>query len=535
MAHKKLILILNASQEFIRYSGTNSKHTAAEETRLFHALSDLYLPLLAAFESLENDKIPFKMGIVLSPTLCTLLSDAKIQQQYLDWLDLQIEFGEQEVKGGFDPSTHSTAQRCLAILVENKNLFLRYDCNLVKKFLEYHKKGVVELLATCGTDIFLPHYRDMPEIINAQVETGIHAFRNFFGRMPEGFWLPELGYCCGIEKSLSAYGINYTVLNAQSLLLAEKLADKGIFFPIRLDNALVAFSNAPKTDAELFGEKGYAANPVYRNQNCDAGFELPADRLSNFLDEGTPRYAIGYKYWNKGRITSAKDESVGVYDHAAAEKQCAADAERFLAAQLEKLAKAEQLLPDTNPLSLTITIDSYTIQNNWAEFPTWITCLFRAAAKTDGADFDLCRNLLDRRFEFQKIKPYYGAAGGFGYGEHLLSSKNSWMLRYVKKASERMIALAERFPTDTGLKMRLLNAAAKELLLAQSSCWAKMIENADMPEAAAAHFSQSIKDFTVVFDGLGANMVSTAWLTKIEAAHPIFSWLSYRIFNKNHK
>ncbi len=532
MSNKKLILVLNAAQEFIRYSGTNNKHTAAEETRLFHALSDLYLPLLAAFESLENDKIPFKMGLVLTPTLCTLLSETKIQQQYLEWLDRQIEFGERELKRCAALNVLPAAKYCLETLVENKNLFLRYDCNIVKKFIEYRKKGDVELLATCGTNIFLPHYRDMPEIINAQVETGIHAFRKFFGGMPEGFWLPELGYCCGIEKAIGAYGINYTILNAQSLLLAEKPADKGIFFPIRLDNALVAFGNDPETAAELFGETGFAANPVYRNQNCDAGFELPIGCLTDFLDEGTPRYGIGYKYWNKARIVSGAEKAFGVYDHVAAGKQCAADAEAFIAAKLAKLSEAKRLLPETNPVSLTVTLDSYTILNQWAECPLWIENLFRAAAKTGEAEFDLCCNLLDRRFEFQKIRPYYGASGGSGYGEHLLSSKNSWMLRYVKKASERMIALAERFPTDTGLKMRLLNAAAKELLLAQSCCWAKMIENNDMPEAAAAHFKQSIRDFTAVFDGLGSNTVSTEWLTKIEAAHPIFPWMNYRIFNK---
>ena len=106
------------------------------------------------------------------------------------------------------------------------------------------------------------------------------------------------------------------------------------------------------------------------------------------------------------------------------------------------------------------------------------------------------------------------------------------MMRYVRKCSERLIDLAGRFPSDTGLKTRLLNLGAKELMLAQSSNLAKMINRSELPQFAEKRFKESIAAFTSVFDSLGSNTVSTEWLTNLEARDSIFPWMNYRIFTK---
>ena len=140
--------------------------------------------------------------------------------------------------------------------------------------------------------------------------------------------------------------------------------------------------------------------------------------------------------------------------------------------------------------------------------------------------------MLSHQFELEKINPYYSSGIGAGYGECLLSSKNCWMMRYIRKACERMIDLADRFPNDTGLKTRLLNLGAKELLIAQSMNRPRMIDDANLPEFAIKRFKESILAFTEVFDSLGSNTVSTEWLTSLEAKDSVFNWMNYRIFSK---
>lgn len=202
MADKKIVLILNAGQEYIRHTGDDGRKYAAQTNRLFEAVTDTYIPLLNMFESLERDAVPFSVGLVLSPVLCNLLEDPVVQKQYSKWLEARLEIGKREI----ERSASGSPERELSKLWFEKYQeaaisYARYNQRLVRKFLEFHKKGFVELLATCGTDIFLPHYNDIPEVMSAQVETGLYAYKASFGEIPDGFFLPELGYYPGIEKN----------------------------------------------------------------------------------------------------------------------------------------------------------------------------------------------------------------------------------------------------------------------------------------------------------------------------------------------
>lgn len=536
MAEKKLLFIFNTSQEYIKHIGEDAEKYAAEESFLFEAISNTYIPLLKMLEKFEHESLPVKFAIVLTPVLCTLLEDSVIQQKYVDWLDKKIEFGKKELERVSGNSALSDAvSLCLEKAENDKNDFEAFGRRLVKRFAEFQKKNYVEILATCATDIFLPYYNDIPEILNAQVEAGIFAYRSFFGNVPEGFWLPELGYYDGIERVLRSYGVNYTVVDSKSFLFSEIEPKKGIFGPARFANALVVFGKEPFSDKEIFGSDGYAKNSVYRSENRDIIFSLPSDKIESFVKEGTARYSVGYKYWTKASDSEEEVinplETENVYSKGNAMRQCILDASDFVNKKCEKLTKAEKLLSDSKNVSMVITLNVTKLSENWSESVDWIEQVFRKICETD-VQLEIPKNLAKDPFELQRISPCYGSSSGVGYGEDLLSSKNNWMMRYVRKASERMVDLSDRFPTDTGLKARLLNLGAKELMFAQSSGWAKMIHNGVFPEYAAMRFKQSINDFTSVFDALGSNTVSTEWLTKLEAQHQIFPWMNYRIFSK---
>ncbi len=541
MADKNLVLLISDSQEYIRHTGDDEKKYGAEINRLFESISGVYIPLLNMFSSLERDTIPFRIALVLPPVCCTLLADPVVQKQYISWLDRRIDLGKKELlRCNGNGKLSAAVKFCLEKAQEDKIDFTTvYGQNLIKKFSEYEKKGYVELLATCGTNIFLPHYADMEEVLNAQVETGLYAHRTFFGGAPNGFWLPELGYAPGIEKVLHAYGVNYTVLDARGFLFSETEPEKGIFAPARCENSVAVFARDNETDGEVFGAKGYASNTVYCDVNRDVGFELPLEKLGPYIEKGSARYASGYRYWKKQLNGTDEDDArfadpstdENIYDAEAAVKQCSVDASEFIKGKIGKLMKAERLLSDSEAVTLVCTFSAEKFTQNWLEGISWIEQIFRNGVNQP-VSFALFSDLLTDRYKMQRVKPYYSANSGAGYGEELLSSRNSWMMRYVRKASSRMIDLAERFPDDTGLKARLLNLGARELLMAQSSGWAKMIENGISPEYAAERFRESVLAFTAVFDSLGSNTVSTEWLTKLEAAHPIFPWINYRIFSR---
>lgn len=526
---KNLSLIIKANQDFIRHTGSDISKNAPLLNALYDSISNIYIPLLRLVEKLESDNVPCRFGIVLPPILCNLLSDEDIKSEYLKNLEQRKELGKKELKRNAD------SEKIIALV--NKELeeieklesdFTdKYKKDLISVFADLRNKGYIEILGTCGTDIYIPHYADMKEIISAQIECGLHAYRQYFGAVPDGFWLPDFGYTPGIEKIIRAYGYTYTVLDSRSVLLAETMPSAGIFYPSRTDNSLVIFARDNTVDEYLFGEEGITSKSCYRNQNRDIGFELPTKQLSSVMEEGSIRYPVGYKYWNR----CFDDEANSIYDEDAAFEMAKNDAETFINNTSEKLDKVAEILNDKPFVTEVFTLGADKTFGKWHETINWLEFIFRFAKDKD-LTVTTCDKQCEEQYSLEKINPYYSAGIGAGYGENLLSSKNCWMMRYIRKACERMVDLSNRFSNDTGLKTRLLNLGAKELLIAQSSNLAKMINHSNYPEFAETRFKESIISFTSVFDSLGSNTVSTEWLTTLEAKDSIFPWMNYRIFSK---
>lgn len=528
MADKNLAFLVIGHQGYIRHIEDENAY-GLENDILFSSISQTYLPLLDMLHRLESENLSFRISLVLSPTLCELLADPIVQQQYIEWLDKKICLGEKElVRCAENPELLKNVKNCLLKAKKNKEDFTeKYNQNLLKEFSDFAQKGFLELLATCGTYTFLPHYSDMREVLNAQVEAGLYSHRRFFGTAPDGFWLPFMGYAKGIEEVLAAYGLSYTIIDSNGFFLGKPVPKKGIFAPVRFEgtSSLVLFTQDAETPEDIIGENGFMRNPVYLDGKKDIGFELSAGDLTDFIAEGAARIPTGFCYWAK------KDDSCAVYDPDAAMAQVKADAEKFVKAKKEKLSKAHEILKEN--VSLVCTVDAEVLGREWVEGIDWLENVIRnSISGEDKIELTGCGSLLGDRYSLEKVAPYPSAAFGGAYGEDLLDSTNNWMLRYTRKMSERMIDLSDRFPTDTGLKIRLLNLGAKELMLAQSCEWAMMIHRGVFPDYAAERFKESIKSFMIVFDALGSNTVSTEWLTKLEKKHVLFPWMNFRIFSK---
>lgn len=526
---KNLVFVIKAKQDFIRFYGDEKKKNAPLLNSLFESISETYIPLLNMIENLEKDNIPCKFGLVLPPLLCTMLEESEIQDMYVEYLEKQILLSADELSRCSSDSyiVENIHNKIKEVEILKDSFVEKYNKNLIKAFSDCMQKGYIELLATCGSDVFLPHYADMKEVVSAQIETGLHAYKQTFGELPDGFWLPELGYRPGIEKIIKSYGFTYTILDSRSVLLSDDIPENGIFYPVRTENFLVLFANDYSVENELFGEQGIVHASVYRNENRDVGFELPMSDLKSFLEEDGIRYSTGFKYWNK----CYNDQNNDIYSENAAKEQVQIDAKKFINKRLQKLTEAEKLTTSTDFVTLVCTFDAGKLKENWHEAIYWFECLFREA-KNVSLNMATCNEMLSKQYNLDKHTPCYAAALGSGYGENLLSKKNNWMMRYIRKASERMVDLADRFPNDTGLKTRLLNLGAKELILSQSLNLAKSISDDDFPTFSEERFLNCIEAFTTVFDSLGSNVVSTEWLTTIECKDNFYPWMNYRIFSK---
>ena len=406
---KKISFVIKTSQSFIRHSETAIKNYLPQYNSLFEDLTDTYIPLLSMVENLEKENVECRFSLVISPVFCTLMDDENVQNQYLVWLDNKIQLGQNELERNSDnEAIQEIIKNDIKKLKKTSQIFTDdYDKQILKKFAEYHQKGFIELIATCGTDIFIPHYMDLPEVISAQIETGLQSYRQTFGVFPDGFWLPELGYSSGVEEIIRAYGYSYTILDARSVLLSEELPSTGLFYPLRASNSLTLFVAAPDTKEMIFGDSGFASNPVYRNENHDIGFELPLKSLSPVLQSGSVRYSTGYKYWNK----SLSDSQDGIYDYKEAVKQAKKDAKTFLEAKNKTLLKASKCLPDLNYVESVCTLDADLLKQSWSEWIVWFEQLLRKSKEYE-ISIVKCNEMIEKAFSLEKIKPYYSSSAG---------------------------------------------------------------------------------------------------------------------------
>jgi 1,4-alpha-glucan branching enzyme len=168
----------------------------------------------------------------------------------------------------------------------------------------------------------------------------------------------------------------------------------------------------------------------------------------------------------------------------------------------------------------------------WFEGPAWLEALFRKAA----ADSTLGFVTLDeyhRSYPVNQVSmPEFSSWGDGGYAEVWLDGSNDWIYRHVFKAAERMSELAERFPDETGLRERILNQSAREVLLAMCSDWALIMRAGKAGGFARRQVEDSISNFSRIYDMLCSNTVGTEWLTRLEKRNNIFPAMNYRIFRK---
>lgn len=519
-------LVLHAHLPYVRHI---EYPRFLEEHWLFEAIGDTYLPLLRVFERLEADRVPFRLAMSFSPTLCEMLADSALRERYVEYLDRLIELGARETKRTEgDAALNPLARFYYDRAVEDRVLFVeRYERDLLRAFDFYHKKGRLELLTTAATHAFLPFLSAYPEALQAQIEIALSTHRSYFGKNPSGFWLPELGWFPGIDAYLRAYNFSYTLVDTHGLLFADPAPAKGTFAPVRTAEGVAVFGRDLAASRQVWDpETGFPASPEYRDFYRDIGFELPAEDVSCFHEPGGARSPTGFKYW----AVTGKTADKRPYDPAAAAALVETHAEAFLDARSERGAQAGALI-DTPPVMIC-AYDAELFGHWWFEGPAFIETLFRKAAKRSDVSFGSPLDYLEESGELQKAMPQYSSWGTNGYAETWLDSSNDWMYRHVLRSISRMSELAERFPDDGGLKERALNQAARELLLSQSSDWAFMLKNKTSPEYARSRVEENIKSFSNIYESLGGNYISTEWLTSLEKRHKLFPHINYRVFRR---
>jgi 1,4-alpha-glucan branching enzyme len=167
----------------------------------------------------------------------------------------------------------------------------------------------------------------------------------------------------------------------------------------------------------------------------------------------------------------------------------------------------------------------------WYEGPIFLNDVFRQLHFDQSTVESITPgDYLDRHPTNQTATPSLSSWGAKGYAEHWCNEKNAWTYRHLHIAAERMTELARRNPAATGLELRALNQAARELMLAQSSDWTFIMTTGTTVPYATRRFNEHVVQFTQLYQDLKAGRLDEKRIADMEARNNIFPRVDYRIY-----
>jgi len=533
MAKGHLALILHAHLPYIRHPEYDD---FLEEHWLYEAITESYIPLIQTLEGLLADQVPFRLTLSVSPSLANMLADPLLLQRYERRLNGLIELAAKEVeRTRWQPEFNRLALRYHGLLTRVRETFVdRHQRDLIAALRRLADSGAVELMTCAATHGYLPLMNGNRASIRAQIQVAVAEHERHFGRRPQGIWLPECGYEAGLENILAEAGLRYFVVDTHGILYATPRPKYGVFAPIICPSGVAAFGRDVESSRQVWSSKeGYPGDYAYRDFYRDVGWDLDYDYVRPYLPGDGKRTSIGIKYY---RITGPTDHKEP-YDPERALERAAEHAGHFMFNRERQVEHLQSVL-GREPI-VVAPYDAELFGHWWHEGLSFLDFLLRKVAYDQDTFKTITPGEYLTRFpRLQRATPSTSSWGYKGYHDVWLNGSNHWIYPHLHKAADRMVQLAERF-RDLGsgegagfgsLRVRALNQAARELLLAQHSDWAFIMKTGTMVQYAHRRTWTHLSRFNRLFHELEADRLDPDWLEVVEGRDNIFPRIDYRVY-----
>jgi len=501
MTQGYLAFILHAHLPYVR--DPKRAHTL-EQNWLFEALTETYIPLCLVIDSLIRDGIDFRLTFSLTPPLAAMIADPLLQSRYVARLDYLIGLAEREAaRTNGDTQFHPLALMYHARFTSTRDAFVNlYKMDLLAAFRRFQQHGV-EVIASAATHAYLPVVSLNATAVRAQIGLGVEYHRRAFAAQPDGFWLPECGYFQGLDAFLARYNIRYTILETHGITRASERPRYGVYAPLYCPSGVAVFGRDPESSRQVWSAKeGYPGDFDYREFYRDIG-QQSGDRT-------------GIKYY---RVTGTEDKEPYVPEWA--ERKAEAHAAHFIKeriAQMERLAGSM----DRKPL-IVAPYDAELFGHWWYEGPRWLDYVIRkAAVEQHSIRLVTLSEYLDEYPTNQTASPAMSSWGFDGFSQVWLNERTDWIYPPLHGAADAMERLATH-PADSSCTARARNQAATELLLAQASDWAFMINSGTMVSYARMRIENHLMRFHQLRESIDNGTIDESWLAGIEDEDRIFA------------
>lgn len=508
MTKGKLALVLHAHLPYVRSANPGS----LEEDWFFQALMECYLPLLEVLETSvkANDQTP-KITISLSPTLLSLLSDQELKSRFPEWVNLRLNLLEKSTKA------QNEAGRYLSKNIKNQlQNWLDCEGEIIQRFSQLEQLNAVDLLTCAATHGYLPLLRETPEAVKGQLKTAVREHQRFFGKKPKGIWLPECAYYEGLDHLMRECDLRYSVLDGHGVLHANPRPKFGIYAPICTKNGIAFFGRDSDSTLPVWSAReGYPGNPEYREFHRDLGWDMPLEELQKLgIKSNRP---LGLKLYKVTGNSSIREKDI--YHPQLASKQVIDHAKDYLIGRKRQLLKLKEET-GINPL-LIAPFDAELFGHWWFEGPMFIAEIFRQA-QTYQIQFTHLKDYLTSKRDIQLCEPCPSSWGQGGFHKYWLNETNAWVVNEWSKAGKAMVERCSN-GVSSQLNLRILQQAARELLLSQSSDWSFILRAGTTTEIAKERIHRHLNRFWILMQAVESkDYLSESDLKELELEDAIF-------------
>ena len=490
------------------------------EEWIHEAIAETYLPLLNALYDLQEEGYSYKLTLGMTPVLVEQLADKLILDHFNVYLEDKIERAVNDTERFQNEGNEHLVFLSNFYQDFYKNLHAslreRYHSNLIAAFKKLQDDGYIELLTSAATHGYLP-LLDRDSSIHGQLITGVNAYKRHFGRSPTAVWLPECGY-------RPAY---YTTTNRRKYVkpgiehyLAE--LDLGLFFsethtieggsPVgKATGAVIGpYGSIPRryvvpvsdyeeptmrttylpywvqtADVAVIGRNNRTGMQVW---SADWGYPGDFDYREFHKKDGIS----GLQYW---RVTAARlDLAYKDYYHPdwAAYKvmEHAGHYAWLVEDQLSAFAG------ENNAYGIiAAAYDTELFGHWWFEGVAWIKEVLKKLAHSEIVELTTASEFVERHPPEDVLMLSEGSWGQAGNHFTWLNVDTEWVWPLIHSAERKMEGLAARFPDASDGLAEILNQAARELLLIESSDWPFLITTGQARVYASNRFQEHMSRF----------------------------------------
>ncbi len=490
----QLAFVITAHLPYLRRVGPSPFGEDMLHTMIAQSLT----PLLNVLSDLAAARIKPRLALAISPILIEQLADPTVQKHFVIWMEEWLASYERDLDRAIVQKDDHRAYLARFYIEWGQGILRsfveRYDRNIPAALRDLCTRGIVEPLAGTATHAYLP-LLGREESVRAQIEHGtLHIMRQL-GR-PQGLWLPGCGWRPGLEQIIADTDLRYAIVDPSSLPPGESASARWLI-PYRLTGLFCAEDISHYIWSSRLG---YAGDPIYRDSAVSDGY-----------------HAIGI-------------DGPTSYDPYHAFRRAQEHTVHFVTLLV---AQSEQRSDQTLAL---IPLDAHILGQRWFEGVAWMQGVLTLGATHPKLTLTTPGEYLRHNSPKAQasLQPSSWGDGGDHRAWQGYRAKEYWQALHL--AEERLITAVRQRPNARGELERLLNQAARELLLAQSSDWPELLSAETNSEAVHAYWATYLDRCHQLCDHAFRPALDNATLILLEELEELdgpFPHLNYRVFQSD--